>query len=180
MMRAIASLIVLFSLFGVCRGQETQWTVVNGKARLQTVITVPQKDAAYLYKQISRWLIATFENPEDVLKARIESEYLKGEAYHSKIVTRGPLNSVNFKYTFSLEIKDEKVRFTFSNGLLIYDLAEDNSKGVYPIESYFKHPEKKKKDQNAENVLASVNTLSGSLVRSLEDYLLTQHEQEDW
>ena len=187
LMRTIISTIALLTLLiisTVCLAQVHQWTLVNGKACLQSVILVPERDAAYLYKQANRWLVNTFKNPEDILKARIESEYLRGEAYHSNVFKSGALNPVDFQYTFTLDVKDGKVRLTFSHGLLFHDVLYDNGQdhnGVYPIELYMENVNKRKKDQHSEDLLASVNTLSTSLLKSLETFLVSEYaKKDDW
>lgn len=179
-MRTIVFTVILLAASTAGFAQTQQWTLVDGRASLQSVILVPEKDAGYLYRQVNRWLIATFKNPEDVLKARIESEYLRGEAFHSSIFQLGALSSIDFQYTFAVDVKDGKVRLTFWNGILLYDDSQDTN-GVHPIEQYVNNVGKKKREQFSANVLTSVNTLSNSLLKSLEGYLLSEREQkEDW
>lgn len=180
-MRTIFIFITSFLACSASTAQVQQWSLVDGRAKLQTVITAPDKDAAFLYKQVNRWLIATFKNPEDVLKARIESEYLRGEAYHSNFLQLGALSAMDFQYTFAIDIKDDKVRLTLFNGVVLYDDDPQNTNGAYSIEQYFETASKRKKDYHAENVIATVNTLSNSLLKSLESFLLSDVAKiDDW
>lgn len=179
-MRAILFSLAMFIITSHSIAQVHEWSVINGRARLQSVILVPEKDAGHLYKLVNRWLVATFKNPEDALKARIESEYLRGEGYYSKIFQIGALSSVDFQYTFSIEVKDGKVRLTFSNGIVLYDDSQDTN-GAYPIELYLENLTKKKRDQHSQELIASINSMSATLAKSLETFLITDHTRnDDW
>jgi hypothetical protein len=161
--------------------QGHEWTVVGNKATMQSVITAPGQDANQIYKHVNRWLLATFKNPEHVVKARIESEYVRGDAYHANVYQLGALSSVDFRYTFTIDIKDEKLRLTLSRGLVLYDNPQQRNI-VQPLEYYFGLIEKKKKKtDHPRKLIAAINTMSSELVRSLQNYLQTEYSmQDDW
>lgn len=159
--------------------QAEEWLLKDGKAQYQTVIIVPDHDAGLIYKQVNRWLVHRFENPEDILKARVEGEYLRGEVHCPKLCQLGALSSPDFSYTFSFEIKDERVRLTFYNGVVKFVNKEDGNR-TYPIESYFMR-QNKKHDRNSFKVISSVNEVTVSLKNSLEKFLTTEYVTvEDW
>lgn len=183
-MKAIAVTFLLSFFFCECFGQRSEWSIVDRKGSMQKIIAVPGKDAAYIYREVNRWLVATFKNPEDVVKGRLEKEYIKGQACHAKLLTLGAVGSGDFQYGFTIDIKDEKVKVTLTNGILLYSYYYDreSSNGVFPIELYLETDSKRKKPQDAENVVASVNKFSHSLVDSLEMYLNGKHDdtKEEW
>lgn len=122
--------------------------------------------------------MATFKNPEDALKARIEPEYLRGEGYHSGIFKPGALTSVDFGYSFSIEIKNELVRLTLSNGVVMYDDRHETI-GGRPLEVYLGNIARKKKDRYARELVVAVNAMTENLLKSLESFLLTEDENQN-
>lgn len=172
----LAALTIAFD--GVSQGKE--WTMVDGKARLQSVIEVPGKNANELNHQVHLWLAATFKDSQSVIKARVDPEYVKGVGYHAGFYKLGALSSADFQYAFSIDIKDGKVRLTLSSGIVLYDNPHEINPGR-PIERYFDAVSKRKGDKHAQQILAAVNTMSASLVASLEKHLATAAVlTDDW
>lgn len=179
-MKTIACLVTMFVISFSGLSQGSDWLLEDERARSQSSIAAPGKNAAYLYKQVNRWLVATFQNPQDVIKACIESEYIRGQVYHSNFFKIGALSGTDLQYTFSIDVKDEKVRLTLYNAQVLYDDYQDISK-AHPLEAYLKSINKKKKDPHAENIISSINALSASLFKSLENFLLTEYvSNHDW
>lgn len=163
---------------GNLRGQTMEWMYENGKAKFQAVISAPGKDATALYKQVNRWVAKTFKNSESVVKSRIDGEYLAGVAYHADFHKLGELSATDVRYNFSIEIKDEKVRITFYNGVVLYDNPL-NPNSARKVESYFNSLNRKKRDQHAVETLGSLNSLSASLLESLESFLSAETVRHD-
>jgi|GEM_PF-5480943 hypothetical protein len=176
-------LLFVFLALGVttgCIAQAPEWTVVNGKAQVQSVISVPGKDATQLYKQVHRWLLATFKNPEEMVKARVEFEYVRGVGYSTNIFQAGALSHLDFRYAFVIEMKDERVRLTLSKGVILNDNPQDINDST-PLEYYFNRLNKKKNDKHAREVITAVNTMTGTLLESLENVLLSEYvSSDDW
>ncbi len=179
-MRPVSYIIAFLVVSFASTAQSREWAVTDGKARMQAVISVPGKDASYLYKQVNWWLIASFKNPEEIIKARVEAEYLRGERYHANLHQFGAVTAADLKYTFTIEFRDEKVRLTLSNGVVVYDDPIVANR-VRPIEYYLEDTPKKKKDRQIQGLVASINNMSANLLESLESFLLTEYvSRDDW
>ncbi|HRE65703.1 MAG TPA: hypothetical protein PLM56_03135 [Cyclobacteriaceae bacterium] len=129
--------------------QTTNWNLVGGKAIAEKKLTIAGKSQNDIYREIYRWLIKVYKDPEDILKARLDDEYLRGVGYYSNCVKFGALSNASLQYSFSFEIKNEEVIFKIFDAFLIYSYSEVDD-GIYPIEDYIfaKKPKKKtrKKD----------------------------------
>lgn len=170
---------VMTSLIASSPEQAQEWVLKDGKAQYQTVIIVPDHDARFIYKQVNRWLVHRFKSPEDVLKARIEGEYLRGDVYCPKLCQLGTLSSPDFSYTFSIEIKDGKVRLTLYNGTVTFINFEDGNR-TYSLETYLTR-QSKKPDRNSSKLISSANELAMSLKDSLENFLTAEYTAaDDW
>jgi hypothetical protein len=72
------------------------------------------KSKEELFKQTKKWVIETFKNPDEVLKATIENEMIRIEGYKENLVS---INSLGMKttypgtYTIEIEFKEGKFKF---------------------------------------------------------------------
>jgi hypothetical protein len=163
-------MVVLSSVYGF--SQTPHWQLDNNKAVLQKSIALPGKSASDIYHNLNRWLIAYFANPEDILKARLEDEYLRGEGYSRKVLTSNTTSAADFKYSFSFEIVNEKVIVKMFDGFLVYPNNQDEN-SMSPIESYFNNHSKARKNGHSNNlVLAAVSDFSVSFISHLENFLI--------
>jgi len=150
--------------------QVTHWNLVDGRAVAEKKITVTGKTQVDIYKDVYRWLIKVYHDPEDILKARIENEYIRGEGYELSFLQLGAMTHGDLQYSFEFHIKDEKVLFKIFNAFLLYS-HED---GAHPVENYLTvgRANKNKGNEDIKMVLASLNTFSDSLFHSLENHLM--------
>lgn len=179
-MKGLIFWIIIFVAVGSSVAQEHKWTIVDGTARVQSVVDVPDKDAATVYRQANRWLVAIFKNPEKTLSARIESEYLRGEGYQADVLKTGSLNSVDFKYTYTIEVKDGRARITLMSGTVLLESSQDTN-SEHPIEYYLENPEKRKNDKQSKDIIAAINRSSDRLLTSFEKFLKGESQRaDDW
>lgn len=179
-MKGILFWIFIFVAFGNSIAQDHKWAIVDGSARVHSVVSVPQKDAATLYRQANRWLVATFKSPEKTLTARIESEFLRGEGYQADVLKTGPLSSIDFRYTYTIEVKDGKARITLTTGTVLLESSQDTN-STHPLEHYLRNIEKRKKDVQSESILDAINTSSDRLINSFEKFLKAELKTaDDW
>jgi hypothetical protein len=153
--------------------QTTDWSLVNGKATAEKTILIPGTTQSDIYKDVYRWLIKVYKDPEDILKARLESEYLRGVGYYRNCVKFGSLSSADLQYSFTFEIKDGEVVFKLHNAFLLYSYSQDDD-GVRPVEGFLidsTNSKKKRKYSETEAVLSGLKEFSNTLFTSLESYL---------
>lgn len=167
----ISGILMLQSQNSFC--QTSDWSLVGGKAMAEKKILVSGKPQSDIYKDVYRWLIKVYKNPEDILKARLEGEYLRGVGYYLNCVKFGSLSSADLQYSFTFEIKDNEVVFKLDNAYLLYSYSQDDD-GMRPIESFLvdmNNPKKKRKHSESEAVLSGLNKFSSTLFTSLESHL---------
>lgn len=153
--------------------QDTDWHLVEGKAIAEKSLTLPGKNSTQIYREVNRWLIKVYTNPEDLLKAKLDDEYLRGIGYVPNCIKFGTISSAGLQYTFTFDIKDEKVVFKICDAFLIYGYTQDDE-GIYPVENYIfiKTGKKKKERKNNDSdlVLASLTDFSESMFKGLENH----------
>lgn len=148
--------------------QTTDWSLVNGKAIVEKKLMLAGKSQSDIYKEVYRWLIKVYQNPEDILKVQLKDEYLRGLGYHTDCVKFGAQSSADLQYSFVFEIKNEEVKFNIFNAFLIYSFEDV---GVHPMEDFLL-VKNSKKNKDADMVLASLNEFSKSLIESFETSLI--------
>ncbi len=167
----LSGMLVIFSLTAF--SQTTDWNLVGGKAVAEKRITMPAKTQNDIYKEVYRWLMKIYKDPEDILKARLEDEYLRGVGYYKNCVKFGSLSSADLQYSFTFEIKSGEVVFKLYNAFFLYSYSQDDD-GMRPVEGFLldvNSPRKKGRYNENETVLSSLNEFSATLFTSLESHL---------
>ncbi len=152
--------------------QPINWNLVDGKAIAEKKFIVSGKSQGEIYKEVYRWLIKVYNDPEDILKARIEDEYLRGVGYNSNFLKFGAISGADLQYTFKFEIRNDEVILKISNTLLIYNSYGDD--GPHPIENYLvaknESGNKIKRNEETERIKRLLNDFSNSLFVSFENH----------
>ena len=99
--------------------------LIDGRIGIQKIIIIPGKNSSQIYSDSKKWIAASFKNPDKIIvfqdssliKIRYISTYRMAGTYQ------------NFNNIIYIDIKDEKIRFTFKE--------IEHSSG-YPIEEYSK------------------------------------------
>jgi|SRR5688572_16412944 hypothetical protein len=165
----LAGMLVMTSLHVF--SQSPEWRLINGQAVAEKKFVIPGKSARDLYKEIHRWLIRKYENPEDIIKARVEDEYLRGVGYNSKFMKSIDHVSPALRYVFSFDVKDEEVTFKIFDAVLIDSNLQDND-AEYPIEDYFNSGNR---GTESNEVLISASAFSASMFQTLETALILKN-----
>ena len=149
---------------------ESTWHLDQGKAIARKSILMPGKLAVDIYKEVNRWLVKYYNEPEDNIKARIDGEYLRGAGYHTNIFNSR--ESADFSYTFIFDVVDGKVTMTITDGLIIhvYASAVSEPDKHESVEEYLRLERKTKiKAREVEQVMMLLNSFSVSLFESFEN-----------
>lgn len=162
---------IFLTVSTVCQGQ-VQMTYENG-AIIQTVIDVESTPAPDLYKLVSRWVTKTYKNPDKVVKASLENEEIRGDGFEAKglLINQTPKIYNDFRYSFKIEVKDNRVRYT------MYDMRGE----LYEIEAYcYKKDGTFRTNSQATTVKNSATAIAAALIQSLANALLNKEKADDW
>lgn len=143
----------------------------NG-AVIQHVINIDTASAANLYQGVNRWILKTYTNPDQVVKARLENEEIRGEGFQPNGLTLSefPPAKNGLRYSFKIEVKDGRVRYT------MYDMRGD----MYAIEIYiYKKDGTQRTTGQATTVKNSATQVANLLITSLE-LTLKAKTKSDW
>jgi hypothetical protein len=165
--RVTTLLVILLTTVADGSAQAPLWKLEQGKAVHQRKILIPGKTQYEIYKDVNRWLVKYYRDPEENLKARIEGEYLRGVGYNRGIVAAGE-SPFDLQYSFVFEVGNQEVIFSVTDVVIIHSKTEDTD-GTYRLEDYLTpSTKKKKKESDEEKVLTSLNEFVNSLFLSFE------------
>ena len=164
---------ILLLLLIAAGANAQQLTCTNGVAQIQQIIPIDGKTAPDIYKLATRWVAKNFHNKDKVIQSTIENELIRGDGYEDKVIKMG-LTSAGLKFTFTLDIKDGKMRFTI-----------DNMKSIvagyapYDVETYCcKKDGSLKTNYQANGIREDIEKFAARLIESFNK---TQNEKgDDW
>ncbi len=169
--------LALFIAMGFCcaNAQAQYLDCEAGRARVQRVVEMPGKDAAEIYRLAQRWVALTFRNKDEVIQTEIENELVRGDGYEPKAIRMAGSHQ-DFSYSFAIDIKDQRLRFTLQDMKVGYP----NARNGFAVENYLF-----KADCSARNiplqtkgVREGVEAFSSKLMLSLASALA--EVKEDW
>ncbi|MFV5696697.1 DUF4468 domain-containing protein [Flavobacterium sp. LB3P122] len=111
-MKKIFLLLVLVCSFSY--GQETEFKFTKDGLTDFVVIDCPGKTQAELYKKALDWVLVTYKNPNEVLKAKIENDYIRIDGASSGLILQyilGMPMEFTGKYTTEIFFKEGKFKF---------------------------------------------------------------------
>lgn len=172
--REYALMLILSFVVHIASAQSGDWTIENGRAVAKKLIPVAGKNSDDIYKEVNRWLVKYFRDPEDNLKAKIDGEYIRGIGYHRGL--KGPENfgTGNLKYTYIFEVVDEQVTFTITDVMFYESSLQDIESRSYGIEDFITHATSKRKNSDATKMLSSLTQFSDELFKSFEASLVSK------
>lgn len=169
-------LLALVVAAGACASAQAQSIDCDGgKAQVRKIVEMPGKDAAEVYRLAQRWVALAFHNKDKVVQTEVENELIRGDGYESQRVKMAGA-SYDLKYSFAIDVKDQKLRFTMYNMLTGYGGGNTE----FPVESYLCKPDGSFRNIpfQTKGVKESIETFSGQLIASLNNALA--EKKEDW
>jgi hypothetical protein len=106
--------LILLITSGIVQAQETEFTFNNERGMTDFVVTPAEgKTAPEIYKKIIEWIKVTYKNPDKVILATIENEYVRFEGASDVLYAIHVMGKKyqNSKYQIEISIKDDKYKF---------------------------------------------------------------------
>lgn len=165
--------VIIFFTSYVAFSQSAEWRLEHGKAVAEKTVTLSGKTSDDIYKEVNRWLVNYFKDPEDLLKARIEGEYLRGAARYSGLLKSKSISSTYLQYTFIFHVNEQEVTFKLTDAFIVYRASQGIDE-INRIEEYFANDKKNRKNPDSEVILSSLEDFSNTLFQSFEKFLLKE------
>lgn len=173
----------LFLLIVICfgflsYGQETEFSFTKEAFTDFIVTQCEGKTQQELYKKALDWIAVTYKSPDDVIKSKIENEYIKFTGSKFGLVSVHSIyrHSKETRYTIEISFKDNRYKFDLIN-LEAYDNPSQYSRGGW-FTLYFDNPEKyfKKNGQfiNACKYHSEIPLYFNELNTNLKKFILSQ------
>lgn len=108
-MKKILIALLIIPFIGIAQHTEFQFT--KDTITDYVVSTVEGKTAADLYKKTMDWISVSYKNPKEVIKSKIENEYIRIEGSTENLVVLKPLYKVNYLSRYSVEFYFKEGRF---------------------------------------------------------------------
>lgn len=130
--------LLLFSAFSFAQDEYfivTPKGIRNGvDTSIPYIVLSIDSTSGYLYTTAVKYIQETFKNPDHVIKARVENEYLRYGVYEKNIFQfqiKKQTFPINASYSVELKFKDGKLRIEF----LDIRLAASNDVPVYWVKT---------------------------------------------
>ena len=150
-------MIAILMVFSTAQAQEFKETIshiTEGHKMLQgewvtvdpTIVFEVEGSSKDLYNKAINWINTYYKNPEEVIKGKIEGEYLRFDGFQKSLIhvkILGLTTFYNVRYTIKLNFKDNKVRFKVLN-LEYYSSGSQYSAGGW-VDMPFKYRTKDRK-----------------------------------
>jgi hypothetical protein len=140
------------------------------------IVSIDSFNAQTIYKKTINWVKENYKNPKEVLKADIENESVRIDGFKKNAwfyKSLGMKQEYDMEYSFSIDIKDNKIRLTFTIG----QFWGDNKKTAYDYTTFFK------KDGELrgayKDAKPSLEESMNELVSSLYNYI-KGNKKNDW
>ena len=193
-------LILIFLLLSyVSYGQDSIFTFTPNGFTDYVVTKIEGKSQNELYKKTIDWVTITYKSPNDVIKAKIENDFIRIEGSNNDMMCMRILGSPSCnlaKYLIEISFKEGKYKFDLTEIRQYVTASEYTSGGWYEfglptsktletnpeaMNAYFNDEGEPKKPFKyyVENIPAEFNRLN----QSLKDFLLNDKipsQQKDW
>lgn len=96
------------------------------------VVEIPEKSASDIYAKSLEWIMKNYKNPDEVILAKIESDYIRFEGFAPGLFCFSALGSKNcndVKYQMELAFKDGKYRLEIVSLADFMKASQFNSAG---------------------------------------------------
>jgi len=124
--------LIIVSLISIIHCNAQELVCESGSAQIQRIIEVEGKTSTEIYKAVNRWVGKNFHNKDKILiQNQVENEMISGDGYEPKSVVIGLLVYSDLSYSFSVDIKDGKLRLTLSNLKIYHQSGGSNSVEAY-------------------------------------------------
>jgi hypothetical protein len=145
------------------------------------IIEVPNMTAKQLYDNAIKYVNQNYKNPDEVIKGKTDSEYLKFDTYNPELVfikNGGIKQFFSAKYITELNFKDGKVKYE------IIELAMNHTKTNAPL--YFTggglnwYLFNKKGVLKKEQAKTDIGTYFNAQISLLADFLQGKGADDNW
>ena len=118
--------IIAFLLFSCSLlAQETEFKFTKDGITDYLVIQVPNKTASELYQQTINWINTYYKNPEKVIKAKIENDYIRIEGFAPSLIVYNVLGKTRYDGLYQIEISFQDGKYKFD--IISVDLLNTKS-----------------------------------------------------
>jgi hypothetical protein len=158
-----------------CFSQETSKFELTKDGVIPIVINLDSISANTIYTKSKKWILESYKNPKEVLKADIENESLRINGFKSNAwfyKSLGAKQEYDMEYSFQIEIKESKIRLTFTPG----QFWADNQKVLYNYTTFFKGTGEVKGAYK--DAKPSLEVTMNDLANSLVEYI--KGKKSDW
>lgn len=130
-------LLVFVSISIISYSQDTTKLELTKDGVLPIVVKLDSFNAKSIYTKTLNWIQVNYKNPKEVLKTNVENETIRIDGFKNNAwfyKSLGMKQEYDMEYSFLIEIKESKIRLTFTPG----QFWADNKKVSYDYTTFFK------------------------------------------
>jgi hypothetical protein len=130
-------LLAFVSISIISFSQDTARFELTKDGVLPIVVNLDSLNAKTIYSKTLNWIQVNYKNPKEVLKTNVENETIRIDAFKKNAwfyKSLGMKQEYDMEYSFLIDIKDNKIRLTFTVG----QFWGDDKKTTYDYTTFFK------------------------------------------
>lgn len=171
--------LLLFTSLGFC--QSTEFTFTKDGITDYLVVEVPNKTASELYTQTINWINTYYKNPESVIRAKIENDYIRWIGTSSDFVVLNVFGKAYISSSYQIEVsfQDGKYKFDLIDINILQTKGDPNMTLTNMSEYYKSNGEVKGRYKYYPEAFTS---FFNEMNKNLFDYLLgnSKKTKKDW
>lgn len=161
--------------------QETEFKFTKDGITDYLVIPIEGKTASELYSQTLNWISKTYNEPDNIIKAKIENDYIRISAQSKNLIVFNQFGKSYYNARYQIEISFQDGKYKFD--VISVDLLNTQSKPEMPLtdmSEYYK-PDGKLKN-NYKYYPESFTNFFNTLNNELKSYLIQDNKskKKDW
>jgi len=157
MKKFIFTLIMLFSLNSISQEFQINEVQIDSGANMYqgtfkyfepVMVLEVEGDANTLYSKAINWVNETYKNPEEVIKGKVEGEYLRLNGFTSSLISQNILGTVfvyDVRYSVEIKFRDGRFRYEITKMEQYFPPSQYSSGSWVEISFGFKVAKKKGK-----------------------------------
>lgn len=148
------------------------WKLANGKAFSEKTVIISEHASNQLYEDLVLW-VSSDAGSNKILTERVNRKCIYGSRTYTN--NHGPVADVKIYYRFRIDFQSDKVVFKIHDAVVnrAYASYIDVYEPGVPVEDFFASKRRsKRKDVEAEEIVALIESFSSDMLKSFEDVVL--------
>lgn len=175
-------LLLLLFVSGIINAQDTEFKLKKEGLTDFVVILLEGKTEAELYKKTLDWIEKTYKGGSEVIKGKVENEYIRFEGIKENAFTSkymGIITYYNMKYTIEMGFKNGKYKMDVISLEMKVNIPNNPNAwaDVFSLPLYDKDGTPKKR---FETTIVEIPNVINEICNNVKDYISSSKKEDKW